>query len=100
MSQDYDDGYSAGKAKALFECAIATCHMSTTPECRCSPCTALRYAIHSLSEGEPGPAAPAPKLGLCRECGHPGAEVPHRRAGLLLPWVLVQAGLQALPRIP
>ena len=35
MSQDYDDGYSAGQAKALFEAAIATCHMSTTPECRC-----------------------------------------------------------------
>ena len=40
MTHDYTgcqdpacEGYSAGKAKALFECAIATCHMSATPEC-------------------------------------------------------------------
>ena len=65
----HGEGYSAGKAKALFECAIAACHMSTTPECRCSPCTALRYAIHSMSQGEPGPAAPAPKLGTCMGLG-------------------------------
>ena len=70
MTHDYTgcqdpacEGYSAGKARALFECAIATCHMSDTPECRCSPCTALRYAIHSMSQGEPGPAPPAPKMG-------------------------------------
>ena len=30
----HGEGYSAGKAKALFEAAIATCHMSATPECR------------------------------------------------------------------
>ena len=36
MNQDdYGDGYAAGKAKGLFEAAIAACHMSTTPECRC-----------------------------------------------------------------
>ena len=64
MTHDYTgcqdpacEGYSAGKAKALFECAIATCHISATPECRCSPCTALRYAIHSMSQGEP-PGSP------------------------------------------
>ena len=38
----HSDGYSAGKAKALFECALATIHMRTRPECRCSPCTALK----------------------------------------------------------
>ena len=65
----YGEGYAAGKAKALFECAIATCHMSATPECRCSPCTALRYAIHSMSQGEPGPAAPDPKFGKCMGLG-------------------------------
>ena len=39
----HDDGYADGKSKGLFECAIATCHMSATPECRCSSCTALRF---------------------------------------------------------
>ena len=73
MSQDdYGDGYAAGKAKGLFEAAIAACHMSTTPECRCAPCVGLRYAIHSMSQGEPGPAAPAPKLGRCDGCGKEG----------------------------
>ena len=38
----YSDGYSAGKAKALFECALAVIHMRTRPECWCSPCTALK----------------------------------------------------------
>ena len=47
--------YAAGKDWALFESAIAVCHMSTTPECGCSPCTALRYAIHSM--GQSGVAA-------------------------------------------
>ena len=47
----HGEGYSMGKAKALFECAIATCHISATPECRCSPCTALRYAIHTMGQG-------------------------------------------------
>ena len=38
-------GTSAGKAKALFECALATIHMRTRPECRCSPCTALKSVL-------------------------------------------------------
>ena len=66
---DLCTAHGAGKAKALFECAIAACHMAATPECRCSPCTALRYAIHSMSQGEPGPAAPAPQLGKCMGLG-------------------------------
>ena len=41
----HGDGYSAGKAKALFECALATIHMRTRPECRCSPCTALKSVL-------------------------------------------------------
>ena len=41
----YGAGYAAVKAKGLFEAAIATFHMSATPECRCSPCVGLRYAI-------------------------------------------------------
>ena len=45
MNQDdYGTGYAAGKAKGLFECAIAVGHMSVTPECRCSPCVGLRHA--------------------------------------------------------
>ena len=71
----HGDGYSEGKDKALFEAAIATCHMTTTPECRCSPCVGLRYAIHSMSEGTPGPAAPAPQLGRCLVCGHEGMAI-------------------------
>ena len=64
----HDEGYSEGKAKGLFEAAIAACHMSTTPECRCAPCVGLRYAIHSMSEGTPGPRAPEPKRGQCIGC--------------------------------
>ena len=71
----HDEGYSDGKAEALFECAIAACHMAATPECRCSPCTALRYAIHSMSQGEPGPAPPAPKMGRCVGCGREGMAI-------------------------
>ena len=66
---DYDTGYAAGKAKGLFECAIAVGHMSVTPECRCSPCTALRYAMFTMAESTPGPSAPEPKPGLCVVCG-------------------------------
>ena len=62
-------GYSAGKAKGLFECAVAVSHMNTTPECRCAPCVGLRYAVFSLGEATPGPSAPTPKLGLCVGCG-------------------------------
>ena len=67
-----DEGYSDGKAQALFEAAIATCHISTTPECRCSSCVGLRYAIRTMSEGTPGPSAPVPEPGLCLGCGHRG----------------------------
>ena len=38
----YADGYSIGKDKALFECALATIHMRSEPDCACSVCTALR----------------------------------------------------------
>ena len=68
----HGDGHAAGKDKALFECAIAACHMSATPECECSPCTALRYAIYTMDEGTPGPGVPAPKVGLCAGCGLQG----------------------------
>ena len=92
---DYGTGYADGKAKGLFECAIAVGHMSVTPECRCSPCTALRYAIHSMGEATPGPSAAEPKRGSAsgviarrwwstksvRGVGH-DAEVSHRRPGL------------------
>ena len=47
----YGDGYSVDKAKGLFAAAIAACHMSTTPECRCSPCVGLRYAIEQARLG-------------------------------------------------
>ena len=67
-----DEGYSDGKAQALFEAAIATCHISTTPECRCSPCVGLRYALFTMGEGSPGPSAPAPKPGRCVGCGREG----------------------------
>ena len=71
----HGEGYSAGKAKALFECAIATGHMSATPECRCSPCVGLRYAMHSMSEAIPGPSAPEPKRGRCVGCDREGMVV-------------------------
>ena len=38
----YGDGYSAGKDKALFECALAVIHWQSEPDCACSACTALR----------------------------------------------------------
>ena len=72
---DLCTAHGAGKAKALFECAIAACHMAATPECRCSPCTALRYAIHSMSQGEPGPQVLAPKFGRCIVCGREGMAI-------------------------
>ena len=61
--------HGAGGAKAFFECAIAACHMIVTPECRCSPCVGLRYAIHSMSQGELGSSAPTPELGRCTGLG-------------------------------
>ena len=64
----HGEGYSAGKAKALFECAIATGHMAATPKCRCSPCVGLRYAMFTLGESTPGPSAPTPKRGRCDGC--------------------------------
>ena len=72
---DYGTGYADGKAKGLFECAIAVGHMSVTPECRCSPCVGLRYALFSMSEGTPGPRAPEPKRGQCDGCGREGMVV-------------------------
>ena len=71
----HDEGYSDGKAEALFECAIAACHMAATPECRCSPCVGLRYALFTMGEGSPGPSAPVPKPGRCVGCGHEGMVV-------------------------
>ena len=68
----HGEGYSAGKDKALFEAAIAIGHMRATPECRCSPCTALRYAMYSMAQATPGPSAPAPKRGRCVGCGKDG----------------------------
>ena len=65
---DYGTGYADGKAKGLFECAIAVGHMSVTPEWRCSPCTALRYAMYTMNEATPGPSASEPKLGQCVGC--------------------------------
>ena len=56
------------RLKGLFECAIAVGHMSVTPECRCSPCTALRYAMYTMNEATPGPSASEPKLGQCVGC--------------------------------
>ena len=41
----HGEGYSAGKAKRLFECALATIHMRTEPDCRCSACTALMTTV-------------------------------------------------------
>ena len=38
----YGDGYSRGKDKALFECALAVIHWQSNPDCHCSACTALR----------------------------------------------------------
>ena len=73
MEDDYGTGYAAGKAKALFECAIAVGHMSATPECRCSPCVGLRHAMYTMSEATPGPTStPEPKRGLCVGCGCDG----------------------------
>ena len=90
---DYGTGYADGKAKGLFECAIAVGHMSVTPECRwltmrgptpchahhawayampCTPCVGLRHAMHTMSEATPGPSAPVPEPGLCLGCGHRG----------------------------
>ena len=68
----HGEGYSVGKDKGLFECAVATCHMSATPECRCSPCVSLRYAIHAMSEGTPGPRVSAPTFGKCFWCARQG----------------------------
>ena len=69
----YGTGYAAGKDKGVFECALATIHMSTTPECRCSSCVGLRYAIFSLSEGTPAPPPPpTPKHGRCAVCEREG----------------------------
>ena len=62
------DAYAQGKDRALFECAVAACHIRTTPECECSPCTALRYAIHTMGQGTPGPRVPAPEVGRCCDC--------------------------------
>ena len=65
-------GYGDGYATSLFECAIAACHMSTTPECGCAPCTALRYQIFAMGEGKPGPRVSPPKLGKCAGCDREG----------------------------
>ena len=45
--------HGAGRAKGLFEAAIAVGHMSVTPECRCSPWLRLHQgqARPSLSVG-------------------------------------------------
>ena len=60
----YGAGYAAGKEKALFEAAIAACHIRTTPDCGCSPCTTLRHRI-GLGQLRPGlsswRARPAPR---------------------------------------
>ena len=71
----HDEGYSEGKAKGLFEAAIAVGHMSVTPECRCGPCVGLRYAMHTLGEATPGPSAPEPKRGRCVGCSREGMVV-------------------------
>ena len=42
MCSSYGDGYSRGKDKALFECALAVIHMRSEPDCACSACTALK----------------------------------------------------------
>ena len=64
--------HGAGGAKAFFECAIAVGHMSVTPECRCSPCVGLRYAMFTMCEATPGPSAPEPKSGRCWSCDREG----------------------------
>ena len=72
MSQDdYGDGYAAGKAKGLFEAAIATSHFRVTPECRCAPCVGLRHAVYTMGKATP----PVPKLGRCLGCGREGMVV-------------------------
>ena len=38
----YGDGYSNGKDKSLFECALAVIHWQSNPGCRCSACSALK----------------------------------------------------------
>ena len=38
----YGDGYSRGKDKSLFECALAVIHWQSNPECQCSACSALK----------------------------------------------------------
>ena len=58
---DYGTGYTDGKAKGLFECAIAVGHFSVTPECRCSPCVGLHHAMYTMNEATPGPSASEPK---------------------------------------
>ena len=68
----HGEGYAAGKAKGLFECAIAVGHMSVTPECRCSPCVGLRYAMFTMAKATPGPSAPEPERGQCVGCGKEG----------------------------
>ena len=60
----YGDGYSMGKAKGLFEAAIAVGHMSAMPGCGCGPCVSLRSATHALGEGEPR----TPNHGRCTVC--------------------------------
>ena len=42
LCDSYGDGYSRGKDKALFECALAVIHWQSKPDCQCSPCTALK----------------------------------------------------------
>ena len=64
----YGDGY----ATSLFECAVAVSHFSVTPECRCSPCVSLRYAIFTKAQATPGPTVPAPTHELCVGCDHRG----------------------------
>ena len=71
----HGEGYSAGKDKALFECAIAVGHFAVTPECRCSPCVGLRYAMFTMAQATPGPSAPEPKRGRCVGCGKEGMAI-------------------------
>ena len=76
LCKSWGHGYSIAYATSLFECAIAVCHMSATPECRCSPCVALKYAIFSMGEGSPGPSAPPPPtFGKCDGCGKDGMRI-------------------------
>ena len=72
MEDDYGTGYADGRSKGLFEAAIAVGHMSVTPECRCSPCVGLRYAMFTMAKATPGPSAPEPERGRCVWCGKEG----------------------------